>query len=246
MTNKKNKKWVYDSLIESADKESVGYLAYCIYKKQKNALAYKYASESLDEEKIQTKLKDFHENTLTDEAIKQYLDLGLNYFEELTKEIESKVIAAMTPEVEALQKEHKNQLNSKIRENKELSDKIELLKKRIKKKKRLFLAEASGELAEQIMLNPKTKPNKRTKFFNWLLSGFASITATLLVMVTIYGFTAWTLPQKDKDLLLSSFIERAATFLISSPNFSKPDSSNNQTDGKFSQKDNKDNSKTKL
>lgn len=168
------KKWVFEALVKD-DQDSIGLIAYALYKHKKHTLATSLRSEGKDEEHIQQQVQTFHDQTLQNNSLDDYREKAKNFLDKIFDELEENISARFEKEKAQLEKQHKKDLAN---EKRSLLQKI----KNYQHANRAWYEKAG----------------------TWLLSGIPGIVSSFLVTCLIIGASVLFIPEDKRQAMLTN------------------------------------------
>ncbi|WP_428242325.1 hypothetical protein [Gynuella sp.] len=172
------KKWVFESLVKD-DQDSIGLIAYALYKHKKHTLATSLRKEGKNEEYIQQQVQTFHDQTLQNNSLDDYREKAKNFLNKIFSELEADISAGFEKEKAQLEKQHKKDLANEKR-----------------------------KLCQNIKNYQHANRTWYEKLGAWLLSGIPGIVSSFLVTCLIIGASVLLISEdKRQDMLRSLWAE---------------------------------------
>lgn len=168
-----DKKWVFESLVKD-DKDSIGLIAYALYKNKKHTLATSLRNKGKDESHIQQQVQTFHDQTLQNNSLDDYREKAKNFLDKIFNELEEDIKARYEKEKTQLGKEHANNL---------------------KKEK--------AKLIKNIREFQHANRSWYEKLGAWLLSGIPGIVSSFLVTSLIIGASVLLVSESKRQEVLT-------------------------------------------
>lgn len=172
------RKWVFESLVNN-DQDSIGLIAYALYKHKKHTLATSLRQAGNDEDYIQQQVQTFHDQTLQNNSLEDYREKAKNFLNKIFQEIEEDISAKFEKEIAQVEKQHKKELTNE--------------------KRKLFKNIKEYQHANRAWYE---------KLGAWLLSGIPGIVSSFLVTCLIIGASILFISEdKRQDMLRSLWAE---------------------------------------
>lgn len=217
------KLWVFTQLVTGKDDTS-GFLAYSLYKHDKNEYAEKLRSSGeYTEDYINAQLKIFHEQTVNSPGrIESY------------KEKAEDIVTNLTDQIDAdIRLEYDAQLagaNLQDVEIERLKAEIQAMKASRENELRKAGEDAILNFHRMVEITQAHKRGRVSRSLGWYWNGFASIFATITFAVIVYGICTWALPQKSRDDIVDGAFKNLQGSLFQQPNiqFNKDKNENAQ------------------
>jgi len=199
-----NKKWVFSELVKDSNDLSQ-LIAYAIYKADKDGVAIGYRAQGKSEAEIQAKLDDYHDSVATTPRLQQSChDRASSLIITLVNDIATETQQKAAQQIIALNAEHKKAL--------------------VKEAKK-----AVEEYHKKIKQNTVVKQTKLGRLWEFTVSGFSGVWATILIICLVYIVSMATATDNDRNRVTDSFFGRVKTLFTSSP---LPDAGEDISDGK--------------
>lgn len=173
-----NKRWVFESLVKD-DKDTIGLIAYALYKHKKHTLAKSLRKEGRDEQYIQAQVDTFHDQTLQNGSLEDYREKAKSFLSQIFKEVEN--------EIEA-----------------HLKERFEREKAQLQKLHKKDLANTKRDLLEKIKNYPLANRPWWKKAGEWLLSGMPSVVSSFLITSLIIGASVLFVSKEKRQEILRS------------------------------------------
>ncbi|WP_210467523.1 hypothetical protein [Vibrio crassostreae] len=210
------KKWVFNLLVKSPN-DSIGLLAYALYKYRKADLAENLRKSGKTDKEIATQLSSFHENTVNSEST-------LEDFRVKAKEL---VFQMGDAAGNAMYKDTLQKLEVREQELKKLEQEFTKEKTKFDETLKKAKTKQRNELIDQLKAAVQNTPpkSKSTRFKDWIVGGAAGIAAQVLLLVITLG--CLTIVSGGSDALIKKFVDKTVSTLISTPNVVTLDPKNN-------------------
>lgn len=205
------KRWVFTQLVSGKD-DTYGFLAYSIYKHEKNEYAEELrGSGEYSEAQIELQLKIFHEQTAKSSSrIESYKERAEAIVRNLTDQIDTNV-----------RLEYEAQLagaNLQDEEIERLKGEIQTLKAARESELRKAGEDAVLNFHRVVELTQARKRGLVSRSLAWYWNGFAGIFAAITFAVLVYGVCTWALPQQSRDDIVDGAFKNLRGSLFQQPN----------------------------
>lgn len=188
----KNKKWVFSELVKDSNDLSQ-LIAYAIYKADKDSIANGLRKQQKTEDDIQAKLDAYHDSVATTPRLQQSChDRAASLIITLVNDIASETQQKASQQIEAIQNENKKAL--------------------AKEAKR-----AVDEYHKKIKQNVAASQSKRRKLWDFTVSGFSGVWATLILIAVFWIISMAAATDDERDQVTGSFWKRMQNYTNSSP-----------------------------
>ncbi|AWL12821.1 hypothetical protein HMF8227_02369 [Saliniradius amylolyticus] len=172
------KKWVFEELVKD-DKDSVGLIAYALYKREKHVLASGLREDGHDEDEIQAQTATFHDQAVSSDRINSYREQATTYLNRIINEVE-----------ENKEKEHKEQL-----EKLNKTHKRELTKERQKLIKQMKDFQSANQTFQQ-------------RLIHWLFSGIPAMFSSILLTCLVLGASMMMVSESKRQEIFVSVVSQ--------------------------------------
>ncbi|MEH6671360.1 hypothetical protein [Halopseudomonas sp.] len=169
-----NKKWVFATLVKN-DRDTVGLIAYALYKHKKHTLATSLRDDGKDEAFIQQQVQTFHDQTLQNNSLDDYREKATKFLADIFDQIEKDVSVNHEKERVLLEKKYKKDLTNE--------------------QKRLF---------QNIKNYQYDHRSKMDRLGAWLLSGVPSVVSSFLIASLLIGASVLTVSEEQRQAVLKS------------------------------------------
>ncbi|BES85463.1 hypothetical protein PEC302107_15930 [Pectobacterium araliae] len=205
------KRWVFTQLVSGKD-DTYGFLAYSIYKHEKNEYAEELRkSGEHDVDEINAQLKIFHEQTAKSQArIDSYKERAEAIVRNLTDQIDTDIRLEYDAQLASA--------NLQDEEIKRLESEIQTMKASRENELRKAEENAILNFHRMVELTQARKRGRVSRSLGWYWNGFASIFATITFAVVVYGICTWALPQKSRDEIVDGAFKNLRSILFQQPN----------------------------
>lgn len=200
------KKWVFNLLVKSPT-DSIGLLAYALYKYRKADLAENLRKSGKTDIEIATQLSSFHENTVNSEST-------LEDFRVKAKEL---VFQMGDAAGNAMYKDTLQKLETREQELKKSEQEFTKEKTKFDDTLKKAKTKQRNELIDQLKAAVQNTParSKSTRFMDWIVGGAAGIAAQVLLLVITLG--CLTIAFGGSDALIKKFVDKTVSTLVSTP-----------------------------
>lgn len=173
-----DKKWVFESLVKD-DKDTIGLIAYALYKNKKHALATSLRKEKKAEDYIQQQVQTFHDQTLQNNSLDDYRETATNFLNKIFSELEDDISTKFEKEKAQLKKQHQKNVSNE--------------------KRKLFQNIKNYQYANRAWYE---------KLGTWLLSGIPALASSFFITCLIIGASVLLITEdKRQDMLRSLWAE---------------------------------------
>jgi hypothetical protein len=216
------KLWVFTQLVTGKNDTS-GFLAYALYKHDKNEYAETLRSSGKHtEDEINTQLKIFHEQTVNSPGrIESYKEKAEAIVTNLTNQIDDEIRLEYDAQLAGA--------NSQYEEIERLKAEIEAMKASRDNELRVAGEEAILNFHRTVEYNQARKRGFISRSLGWYWNGFASIFATITFAVVVYGICTFALPQKSRDDIVTGAFKTFQESLFQQPNMGLNNDKNENT-----------------
>ncbi|HHR6130394.1 TPA: hypothetical protein ACS72K_002012 [Providencia alcalifaciens] len=226
-----SKRWVYTELVKDKD-DTQGFLAYSLYKFEKNELAEALRAEGKTERKIDEELKTFHRQTVSSAArIQNYREKAEKIIENIFDQLDENIREGYEAQLEGA--------NEQARKIEQLTDEIKQLNSAHGKELNDAREEAVLHFYRAAATHKANKQGWLLKTMKWQWNGFAGVFAAILFAIGIYGICTLILPQQSRDDVVNGAISNLKNSFFQQPNVKLNSSEENIEDtnpSKFQQK----------
>lgn len=224
------KKWVFAEMVKG-EQDTVGLIAYALYKYRKHQLAHSLLEKGESDESIRQQMQIFHDQTLLSSGIQTYQDKAKVFLDWLIKENERTLQHEHQQFLEALERDNRKALDQLQRQHQQaLEDQQQILQQReqsLKQQEQAYkqreqdfnkqlnsLQRQWDEQYKTIAQNTKdallqqmtefvvAKKNRTQKFLGWLFSGIPTALASLLLLVMFFGTAALFVSETMQNTLV--------------------------------------------
>ncbi|PPC61160.1 hypothetical protein C1Y41_19540 [Pantoea sp. ICBG 1758] len=205
------KLWVFTQLVTGKD-DTTGFLAYALYKHDKNEIAENLRSKGLHtEDQINAQLKIFHEQTVNSSGrIEAYKEKAEAIVTDLTDQIDASVRLDYEAQIAGA--------NSQYDEIERLKAEIQTIKASRETELTKAKEEAVLNFHRVVEFNQLRKHGRIYRSLGWYWNGFASIFATITFALVVYGICTLALPQKSRDEIVEGAFRNLKGTLFQQPN----------------------------
>ncbi|BBG60198.1 hypothetical protein PROVRUST_06365 [Providencia rustigianii DSM 4541] len=205
-----SKRWVYRELVKGQD-DTQGFLAYSLYKFEKNEFAEGLRVNGMDEESIVTELDTFHRQTVNTPA-------RIEGYREKAKIIIANIFDQLEVQIRYGYEVQLDGANEQANKIERLTNEIDQLKSAHEQELIEAREAAILHFYRTVAIQYGNKQNRFLRVMQWLWNGFAGVFAAILFAVLIYGLCTLFLPKQARDDVVNGAINNIKNTLFQQPN----------------------------
>jgi hypothetical protein len=208
---KMDKRWVFTELVNGKD-DTYGFLAYSLYKHDKNEYAETLRDTGdYNEKQISAELRTFHNQTVNTPG-------RINAYKEKAELMLSQIADGLENEIRLEFEAQLAGANQQDAEIKRLESEILAMKASREGEIRKAGEDAILNFHRMIDFTQAKKRGRISRSLGWYWNGFAGIFATITFAVVVYGICTWALPQASRDEIVNGAFKNLQGTLFQQPN----------------------------
>lgn len=203
------KRWVFTELVKS-NKDTVGFLAYSLYKFEKNEYAETLKKQNKRSYEIDKAMKSYHEIVTCSQS-------RIDNYRKSAEQIIEKMVDNLSDQVRAEYESQLSTANEQAAEITRLKAEIQANEARHVNEIKDAEEQAILRLHRSITAKESKKTHWTLKMFLWQWSGFSGVFATIIFAVLVYGACAMLLSKEKQSEIIASALENVKSSFTQQP-----------------------------